>query len=279
MLPLVGRVVVVTGASRGVGRGIALGLGEAGATVYISGRSVRGDLAGGGVAGNIHDTADEVTQLGGVGVPVRCDHRNDAEVESLFRQVVAERGHLDLLVNSAWGGYEYMVEGGDFTWERPFWDQPLWRWDAMFGAGLRACYVASRLAVKIMLHQRRGLIVAMSHWSGQKYKANVAYGVAKAATDRMVSDIAHELRPHGIAAVSLYPGLVRTERVMQFAQYLDLSNSESPQFVGRTIAALAVDSNIMEKSGRVLVVAALAEEYGLMDIDGRRPRPLILDEA
>lgn len=149
----------------------------------------------------------------------------------------------------------------------------------MFGAGVRACYVASRLAAKTMLNQRSGLIVAMSHWSGQKYKGNVAYGVAKAATDRMVADIAHELRPHDIAAVSLYPGLVRTERVMQFAQYLDLSNSESPQFAGRAIAALAIDPRIMEKSGRVLIVAALAEEYGFMDIDGRRPRPLTLDEA
>jgi dehydrogenase/reductase SDR family protein 1 len=279
MPTLAGKVAVVTGASRGVGRGVALGLGEAGATVYITGRSVRGDIADGGVAGTIHDTADEVTRLGGVGVPVRCDHRDDAEVAALFRRVADEQGRLDLLVNSAWGGYENMVEGGDFTWERPFWDQPLRRWDAMFGAGVRACYVASQFAVRIMLGRRSGLIVAMSHWSGQKYKSNVAYGVAKAATDRMVSDIAHELRPHGIAAVSLYPGLVRTERVMQFAQYLDLSNSESPQFVGRAIAALAIDPRIMDKSGQVLIAAALAEGYGFMDVDGRRPRPLTLDET
>lgn len=112
MRPLAGRVAVVTGASRGVGRGVALGLGEAGATVYITGRSVRGDLADGGIAGNIHDTADLVTQLGGVGVPVRCDHRDDAQVESLFRRVADEQGRLDLLVNNAWGGYENMVEGG-----------------------------------------------------------------------------------------------------------------------------------------------------------------------
>jgi dehydrogenase/reductase SDR family member 1 len=279
MPPLAGKVAVVTGASRGVGRGVALALGEAGVTVYVTGRSMRGDLADGGVAGNIHDTADEVTQLGGVGVPVRCDHRNDVDVEALFRRVADEQGRLDLLVNSAWGGYENMVEGGEFTWERPFWDQPIWRWDAMFGAGVKACYVASRLAAKIMLGQRSGLVVAISHWSGQKYKGNVAYGVAKAATDRMVSDVAHELRPHGIAVVSLYPGLVRTERVMQFAQYLDLSNSESPLFVGRAIAALATDSRIIEKSGQVLVAAALAEEYGFTDVDGRRPRPLTLDEA
>lgn len=268
MPSLAGKVAVVTGASRGVGRGVALGLGEAGATVYVTGRSVRGDVAASEVTGNIHDAADDVTELGGEGVPVRCDHRNDTEVEALFRRVLDEQGRLDLLVNSAWGGYENMVEGGDFTWERPFWDQPLWRWDAMFGAGVRACYVASQDAVKIMLNQKSGLIVALSHSAGQKFTANVAYGVAKAATDRMMSDIAQELRPHGIAAVSLYPGLVRTERVMQFAPYLDLSNSESPRFVGRVVAALAVDPLIKEKSGKILVVATLAEEYGLSDIEG-----------
>ena len=119
----------------------------------------------------------------------------------------------------------------------------------------------------------------MSHWSGRKYKSNVAYGVAKAATDRMMSDIAHELRPHGIAAVSLYPGLVRTERVMQFAQYLDMSDSESPLFVGRAIAALAIDPLLTDDSGKVLIAAALAERYGITDLDGRRPRPLTLDQA
>jgi dehydrogenase/reductase SDR family member 1 len=276
MPTLAGKITVVTGASRGVGRGVALGLGEAGATVYITGRTVRGDIAVDGVAGNIDDTADEVTRLGGVGVPVRCDHRDDAEVEALLRQVADERGRLDLLVNSAWGGYENMVEGQEFTWERPFWDQPLWRWDAMFASGVRACYVASQLAVKIMLPQQSGLIVAMSHWSGQKYDGNVAYGVAKAATDRMVSGIAHELRPHGIAAVSLYPGLVRTERVMQFAQFLDLSNAVSPVFIGRAIAALAIDPLVMGKSGQVLEAAALAEGYGFTDVDGRQPRPMTL---
>src|SRR4051794_18984666 len=158
MPPLAQRIAVVTGASRGVGRGVALGLGEAGATVYVTGRSVRGEAPHGGVAGNIDDTADEVTRLGGLGVPVRCDHRDDAEVEALFRRVAHEQGRLDLLVNSAWGGYEGMMEGGEFTWGRPFWEQPIRRWDAMFAAGVRACYVASRLAARMMLERRSGLI-------------------------------------------------------------------------------------------------------------------------
>jgi NAD(P)-dependent dehydrogenase (short-subunit alcohol dehydrogenase family) len=278
-LPLRGRVAVVTGASRGVGRGIALGLGEAGATVYLTGRSVRGGAAVSDVPGTIDEAAEEVTRLGGRGIPIRCDHRDAAAVGQLFHRVAEEQGRLDVLVNSVWGGYENMVEGGAFTFEQPFWLQPLWRWDAMFAAGVRACYVASQFAARMMLDRGRGLIVAVSFWAGQKYKGNVAYGVSKAATDRLVSDMAHELRPHNIAAVSLYPGMVRTERVIQFAEYLDLSNSESPLFVGRAVAALAEDPGVLDKSGKVLVAAALAEEYGFTDLDGRRPRALTLAEA
>jgi dehydrogenase/reductase SDR family protein 1 len=279
MLSLASKVAVVTGASRGVGRGIALGLGEAGATVYVTGRSVRGHTTDSAVAGNIDDTAEEVTKLGGVGVPVRCDHRDDAQVAALFQRVAETSGRLDVLVNSVWGGYVNMVEDGTFTWEQPFWRQPLWRWDAMFDSGVRACYVASHLAAKVMVGKGSGLIVALSQWAGQKYKGNVIYGAAKIATDRMISDMAHELRPHGIAAVSLYPGMVRTERVMQFAEYLDLSNSESPQFLGRAVAALAADPAVVEKSGQVLVAAKLAEEYGFTDVDGRKPRALNLKEV
>jgi NAD(P)-dependent dehydrogenase (short-subunit alcohol dehydrogenase family) len=272
-------VAVVTGASRGVGRGIALGLGEAGATVYVTGRSVRGEPAVTDAPGTIDETAEEVTKLGGRGIPVRCDHRDDDAVEALFRRVAEEQGRLDVLVNSAWGGYEQMVEDGAFTFEQPFWMQPRRRWDAMFQSGIRACVVASQLAAAMMLGRRRGLIVAVSSLAGRRYTSNVLYGAAKAATDRLIADMAHELRPHQIAAVSLYPGLVRTERVLQFADYLDLSNSESPLFVGRAVVALAADPRIMDKSGSVLLAAVLAEEYGFTDVDGRRPRPFTLEEA
>src|SRR5262249_8063093 len=156
------------GASRGVGRGVALGLGEAGATVYVTGRSLRCLPSDTGLGGSIEDTADEVTRLGGRGIPGRCDHRDDGDVESLFLRVADEQGRLDVLVNNAWGGYKGMVEDGVFTWGQPFWAQPLRRWNAMFGAGVRACYVSSRLAAPLMLARRSGLIVAVSHWSGQK---------------------------------------------------------------------------------------------------------------
>jgi NAD(P)-dependent dehydrogenase (short-subunit alcohol dehydrogenase family) len=149
----------------------------------------------------------------------------------------------------------------------------------MLDAGVRAAYVASSLAAKSMLPRRRGLIVNISYWAARKHMGNVVYGVSKAATDKMTSDMAQELRPHGIAAISLYPGLVRTEKVMEAAQWLDLSNSESPRFVGRAVVALANDANVMCKSGQVLVAAALAQEYGFTDADGNTPRPLTLAEA
>jgi NAD(P)-dependent dehydrogenase (short-subunit alcohol dehydrogenase family) len=184
-----------------------------------------------------------------------------------------------VLVNAAWGGYERMSEDGAFTWPRPFWQQPVWRWDAMFAAGVRAAYACSRLVAPAMVAARRGLIVNLSFWSAQKYLGNAAYGASKCATDRFTADAAHELRSLDVAVVSLYPGLVRTEKVIASAAFLDLSNSESPRFTGRAVAALARDPDVMRHSGRALVAAALAREYGFGDVDGRRPRPLTLDEV
>jgi dehydrogenase/reductase SDR family protein 1 len=172
-----------------------------------------------------------------------------------------------------------MVENGAFTWAKPFWEQPLWRWDAMFAAGVRAHYHASQLAVPAMVARRRGLIVNISTWAAKKHIANVAYGVSKAATDKMTADMAAELKGHGVAVVSLYPGLVRTEKVMAAAQWIDLSNSESPEFVGRAVAALASDPDVLRHTGNVLVAAALAREYGFTDIDGASPRPLTLADV
>ena len=263
MPDLSGKVAVVSGASRGVGKGVALGLAEAGATVYSTGRTV----------------AEEASEVSGRVISVRCDHTDDQAVETVFRRVLDEQGRLDVLVNSVWGGYEQMFENGKFTWALPFWEQPVRRWDAMFAAGVRAAYVSSAHAARIMVKQRSGLIVNISFWAAQKHVGNVPYGVSKAATDKMTLDMAHELRDRRVAVVSLYPGLVRTEKVMESAAFLDLSNSESPQFIGRAIAALASDPNIMGKSGQVLLAAALAQEYGFTDIDGKQPRPLKLEEV
>jgi NAD(P)-dependent dehydrogenase (short-subunit alcohol dehydrogenase family) len=220
-----------------------------------------------------------MTYLEGKGIAIACDHRDDQQVEAVFRQIDSEQGRIDILVNNAWGGYENIIEGGEFTWPRPFWQQPLWRWDAMFQAGVRAAYVASRLAAQVMIARRTGLIVNISFWAAQKYLSNVAYGVSKAATDKMTADMAHELRDHNVAVVSLYPGLVRTEKVMQAAAWLDLSNSESPRFIGRAVVGLACDSAVIQKTGSVLIAASLAPEYGFTDIDGKTPRPLTLGEV
>ena len=262
---LTDKVALVTGASRGIGKGIALELIDSGATVYVTGRTAV-DMK-------------YVEHGGDKGIAILCDHRDDVQVETVFRQIVSEQGRLDILVNNVWGGYENMVEDGVFTWSRPFWQQPVWRWDAMFQAGVRAHYVASRLAAQIMTERQAGLIVNISFWAAQKYLSNVAYGVSKAATDKMTADMSEELKKRNVAIVSLYPGLVRTEKVMEASAWLDMSNSESPQFIGRAIAELAGDSKVMAKTGKVVVAASLAQEYGFTDVDGKQPRPLTLSEV
>ena len=254
---LEGNIALVTGGTYGVGRGIAHALADCGARVFVTGRSMQ-------------DGTSIYERITGI----RCDHRLDAEVTTAFERIARETHGIDILVNNVWGGYERMVEDGAFTWTKPFWEQPLWRWDAMFSAGVRAHYHASQLAARTMVATRRGLIVNISFWAAQKHIGNVAYGVSKAATDKMTADMATELKPHGVAVVSLYPGLVRTEMVMEAAQWLDLSNSESPEFIGRAVAALAADPDVLRHTGKVLVVASLAIEYGFTDIDGKTPRPL-----
>ncbi|MBN9389426.1 MAG: SDR family NAD(P)-dependent oxidoreductase [Chloroflexi bacterium] len=273
------KVAVVTGASRGVGKGVALGLGEAGATVYVTGRTTEEGQGATDLPGTIFQTAAEVTSQGGQGIALPCDHRQDEQVTTAFEKILSEQPAIDILVNNVWGGYERMAVDGKFTWPDPFWKQPLWRWDAMFGAGVRANYVASQLAAPSMIEQRRGVIVNISFWAAQKYMGNVAYGVAKAAVDKQAEYMAHELRDYNVAVVSLYPGLVATEGVLREAEWFDMSNSESPRFIGRVVAALTTDPNLMEKSGKVFVAAQLALDYGLTDVDGKQPRPLTLAEA
>jgi dehydrogenase/reductase SDR family member 1 len=275
--PLQGKVAIVTGASRGVGKGIALGLGEAGATVYLTGRTIEEGQSAAKLPGTIHQTAEEVARLGGHGIAVRCDHRNDDEVRAVFDRIRAEQNRLDILVNNVWGGYEHYTDGTEFWHEKGFWAMPIARWDAAFQAGVRAHYVASVLAAPMMIAQHSGLIVNISFFAAQRNDRGVAYGVAKAASDRMAGCMAQELRDYNVAAVSLYPGLVRTESVLK-ADF-DLSNSESPQFIGRAVAALAIDPQIMKKTGQILIAAALALEYGFVDIDGKQPRPITVAEA
>jgi NAD(P)-dependent dehydrogenase (short-subunit alcohol dehydrogenase family) len=258
---LTGRTALVTGASRGIGRGVATALADTGATVFATGRTIA------------------AAELPPAIIRLPCDHTDDEQVARVFDRIRSTTSRLDVLVNGAWGGYERMVEDGRFTWGLPFWEQPAWRWDAMMNAGVRAGFVASQHAARLMTAAGRGLIVHLSHWAAQKRIGNVIYGVSKAATDKMVADMAEELRPHGVTVVSLYPGLVRTEAVMAAAAVFDLSNSESPEFTGRAVAALACDEHAAGRTAQRLTVAQLALDYGFADTDGKQPRPLTLADV
>jgi NAD(P)-dependent dehydrogenase (short-subunit alcohol dehydrogenase family) len=249
---------LVTGASRGVGRGTATALSDAGYTVFATGRSIAG------------------AALPNAVIRIPCDHTHDEETDAAFARIASVTSDLDVVVNSAWGGYERMMESGAFTWGLPFWEQPLHRWTSMMDAGVRAAFMVSARAARVMVPRKRGLIVNISHWAAQKHIGNTIYGIAKAATDKMTADMARDLDAHGVTAVSLYPGMVRTEAVLAAAEWLDLSNSESPEFIGRVVAALANDPGLQSRSGSVVVAAAVAVELGVTDTDGRQPRPLTL---
>ncbi|QGW82821.1 SDR family NAD(P)-dependent oxidoreductase [Variovorax paradoxus] len=285
--PLTGRVAVVTGASRGAGRGIALELGAAGATVYVTGRSTRAQPAESygrilglseleALPGSIDETADELTRMGGHGIAVRCDHTQEDEVASLFARVQREQGRLDLLVNNAWGGHETF----DGVFEAAFWEHPLSSWDSMFDRGVRNHLLASRFAAPLMVAQKSGLIAITSFWDRGKYlRGNLFYDLAKSAMNRLAFGMAEELRPHGVASLALSPGWMRTEFVLaghktdeaHWHERPALARTESPRYLGRAVAALAGDAGVMQKSGGVHRVADLAREYGFTDIDGRQP--------
>ena len=271
------RVAVVTGATRGVGKGIALTLGECGATVYATGRSTR--AAPGSAPGTVEETAEGVTARGGRGVGVVVDHTDDARVEALFARLAEEHGALDILVANAWGGYERRAEA-DFG--APFWEQPLWRWDAMFTAGLRAQFTAARAAAPLMLERERGLIACTGFASSTHYLGSVPYDVVKASVDRLVAAMAFELRPHDVAVVGVYPGFTRTEAVVAaFAEggKEPPEETHSPEFVGRAIACLYADEEALASSGQGIQAAELARRYGFTDVDGRAVEPFRLPDS
>jgi dehydrogenase/reductase SDR family protein 1 len=276
MKSLKGKIAIVTGASRGVGKGIALGLAEAGATVYVTGRKERGEnLPEFLIHTSIERTAEEATKLGGQVFPYACDHENDDEVEALFKHVEEKHGQIDILVNNAWGGSMHAM--GEYYFNTPFWNQPQSLWDDHYKVGVRSNYVASRYGAQMMSLQKSGMIVNISFFAGRHYMNNVAYGVCKSTIDRMSEDMALELKDFGVKVFALYPGHVRTEGMIEYAKYsdaVDLSKMESPQFIGRTIAALAMDEQAIEMTGQILIAAEVAENYGITDIDGNKPESL-----
>jgi len=272
MQDLQGKVVLVTGASRGVGKGIAQAFGAVGATVYVTGRTEDANSATVPLPGTIYETAVLVNDAGGMGIALRCDHRDDHQVQAVFQRILAEQGRLDILVNNAWEGYQAKQRSKKSGFKTPFWKMSPTFWDTMHTVGVRSHYVASVYAAAQMVNQRSGLIVHLSASTGKGYSENVSYGVSKAAVNRMAADLAHELKAHNVAVLAVCPFIVATEMLLagRKSQQL-LPWMETPLFVGRAVVALATDLEIMEKTGQVMMTRALAEDYGFTDIDGHRP--------
>ena len=245
---------------------MALGLGEAGATVYVTGRSLS---SSDDPRGSLSQTVQEITALGGVGVAVRCDHANDQQVHAVFDQVRSEQGRLDILVNNVMSTPERadLPTGALSQWDlHPFWEMPIAFWDAFHTVGLRSHYVASAFAAPLLIESGGGLIVCISAPGAIRYVGNIPYGVGKAGIEKLVTDMAEELRAHHVASVSLWPGFTRTEFVLaQPDIYPDLTATVSQLFVGRAVAALAADPDVMAKTGMRLGSSELAIEYGFTD--------------
>ena len=268
--PLAGKVALVTGASRGIGKGCALELAAAGAAVYITGRTT-----GAGqhpLPGTVGATAEEITAAGGTATAVACDHRDDDAVRAVFDRIAEEQGRLDVLVNNAFAIPD------ELTAMLPFWEVPISNWDDMMDVGTRSAYVASVLAAPGMIDQGDGLIANISSSGATEYAWHVAYGVGKCALDRMTADCARELGDTGVSMVSVWPGFVRTERIdvavdsgVELPPSLDLSAAESPRFTGRAVTALAVDAERSRYTGQAVAARDMADAYGFTDIDGRLP--------
>lgn len=268
--PLAGKVALVTGASRGIGKGCAIELAAAGAAVYVTGRTT-----GAGqhpLPGTVGATAEEITAAGGTAIAAACDHRDDDAVRAVFGQIAADHGRLDVLVNNAF------IVTDELTSGLPFWEVPISNWDDMIDVGTRSAYVASVLATPVMIGQGDGLIANISSSGAAEYAWHVAYGVGKCALDRMTSDCARELRDTGVSMVSVWPGFVRTERIdmavdagVELPPSLDLSAAESSRFTGRAVTALAIDSDRSRYTGQAVTSRDMADSYEFTDVDGSLP--------
>lgn len=255
-------VVVVTGASRGLGRGIARAFGSKGAKVYVTARNA--DALGSAV--------DEIKSRGGTGIAVPCDHRDDDAVAAVFQQVADECGHLDVLVNNA-TAVDYVANAAPL----PFWEKPL-SVSEMLNVGLRSHYVSAYYAAPIMVAAGGGLIANISFYGAVSYFHGPAYGAAKGGTDKMTADMAVDLAPHGVSAVSIWPGFILTEMIKSIPEEhlpTDVRDSlpqwEHPEFTGFVIDALRRDPELAELSGRALIGAELGKRYGITDLDGKQP--------
>lgn len=266
---LKGKVAVVTGASRGIGKGMALALGQEGATIYVTGRTVAPGSHD--LPGTVGETAAEIDKRGGKGIAVQVDHGKPDQIAALFEQIRREQGRLDLLINNAFSIPDDLIEPG------PFWEKPLSNLE-MIEVGLASNFIAAWHAAKIMVPQKSGLMVAISGYVGVTYTYGVVFGTCKSGVDRMARDMAIELAPHNVASISLWQGLTMTERAQRnlasnpamMQQVVTNPNIGcTPEFPGRVIAALAKDPEIMKRSGGTFITAEVAQDYGITDADGR----------
>ncbi|WP_044338587.1 SDR family NAD(P)-dependent oxidoreductase [Rossellomorea aquimaris] len=277
MKSLTGKVALVTGGSRGAGRAIAIELGKAGATVYVTGRSTRGKSTQ-NFPGTIDDTASQIEEAGGKGIAVRCDHTIDAETEAVIRQIREEQGKLDILINNVWGAHDIGVNPGSF------WELPLTNWDTMFTAGVRAQLATNHFAIPLLRENKEALIIHTTFWDDGKYTGQFYYDLAKNALVRMAYGLSEELKGDHIAVLAVSPGFMRTELVLEhmgvdeenWQEAEDLKKSETPYYVGRAVTALAKDPKVMEKSGQVFRAGDLAKEYEFTDVDGRYIPPFTM---
>jgi NAD(P)-dependent dehydrogenase (short-subunit alcohol dehydrogenase family) len=274
---LQGKIALVTGATRGIGKGIAIGLGESGATVYITGRTL--EPTNDSLGGSLQETQTAVIEAGGVCIPIQVNHGDDQQICRLFERIEREQnGQLDILVNNVYGGVQAIGE----AYGKTFWELEPSFWDATNNVGLRGHYVASIYAARMMTKRKQGIIFTISSWGGMSYIFNVPYGVGKSACDRLAADMAKELKQYNVTSLAIYPGIVGTEQITNFAKeqssengnsslFADGYNWETPLFTGRAIASLATDANIIKYTGKIQIVAEVAKKYGIVDQNGNRP--------
>ncbi|WP_295124704.1 SDR family oxidoreductase [uncultured Chitinophaga sp.] len=277
MKSLSGKIAVVAGATRGAGRGIACMLGEAGATVYCTGRSSRLGVVNPGRPETIEETAEMVTSYGGIGIPVKVDHSKEEEVKALFDRISTEQGKLDILVNDIWGG-EKLTE-----WGKPFWELAMDKGFAMLQQAINTHVITSKYATPLMLSNRSGTIIEITDGDGYFYRGSFFYDLVKTSIIRIAFTMAHELKEHNISAIAVTPGFLRSEEMLAHFGVTEENwkegakkephfiASETPFYVGRGIAALVADPNVFLKTGRVFGSWSLVREYGFKDVDGNQP--------
>ncbi|MHA2423846.1 MAG: SDR family oxidoreductase [Candidatus Thorarchaeota archaeon] len=289
---LEGKIALVTGASRGAGRGIALELALLGCKVFITGRSRRGNSVTQYPDLTLDDTKEIIEKAGGRCEILECDHSEEDQIRSVFEIITQKEGTLDILVNNVWAGYtnkdfQLDIETDNFT--AKFWEQPLYRWDHMFQISLRSHFICSQEAAQLMIPNKSGLIVTTGFWDDNKYLHQVPYDLVKQAKARLAFGMAIDLLEYSITSVYISMGWIRTEHLMRTSDngklndenYVNVEgyeSSESTRYVGRAIVALASDSDVLKKTGNILTTGELAKEYGFTDLDGLQPRRFVIPD-